>query len=206
MWALREREEGCCGQKIAYFLERERHVKLSVPAVYAVLAERYMLRSKGKRRNIKRGAEPEAIQPRQVAQMDTVPFGAVYAFTAVNICTHEADVYLSSTLTASSGALFLAQCMPRRYNDFAERIQADATAAVSSRPSSPRCCPHGATGTGSPDLTRKIEQSCIESFNRTLRSECLGWMRYKAEQIAGMTDKVKQFLARYHYHRSPPRF
>ena len=31
VWTIREREEQCCGQKIAYFLEREHGVKLSVP-------------------------------------------------------------------------------------------------------------------------------------------------------------------------------
>ena len=33
IWALRTREHECCGQKIAYFLEREYHVRLSVPKI-----------------------------------------------------------------------------------------------------------------------------------------------------------------------------
>lgn len=46
IWAIREREHGCCGQKIAYFLEEEHQITLSVPKIYEVLAEKYTLRSK----------------------------------------------------------------------------------------------------------------------------------------------------------------
>ena len=45
VWSIREREEQCCGQKIAYFLEREHGVQLSVPKIYEILAEKYVLRS-----------------------------------------------------------------------------------------------------------------------------------------------------------------
>ncbi len=31
VWAIREREGQCCGQKIAYFLEKEPNLKLPVP-------------------------------------------------------------------------------------------------------------------------------------------------------------------------------
>ena len=49
VWQIREREEQCCGQKIAYFLERELErehgVRLSVPKIYEVLAEKYVPKS-----------------------------------------------------------------------------------------------------------------------------------------------------------------
>ena len=48
VWGIREREAGCCGQKIAYFLEREHGVRLSVPKIYEVLKEKYVIRSKWK--------------------------------------------------------------------------------------------------------------------------------------------------------------
>ena len=131
--------------------------------------------------------------------MDTVHFGAVYAFTSVDICTREADVYLSSTLTANSGALFLAHCMPRRYNGFAELIQTDGGPEFKAEFAEvlPTWCDRHRIARP----YKKNEQSFIESFNRTLRSECLGWMRYKPEQIASMTGEVERFLERYHYHR-----
>ncbi len=44
VWSIREREEQCCGQQIAYFLEREPGVQLAVPKIYEILAEKYVLR------------------------------------------------------------------------------------------------------------------------------------------------------------------
>ena len=48
---------------------------------------------------------------------------------------------------------------------------------------------------------KKNEQSYIESFNRTVRKECLGWIKYKASEIPELTNLVDLFLMRYHYHR-----
>lgn len=48
---------------------------------------------------------------------------------------------------------------------------------------------------------KKNEQSYIESFNRTVRKECLGWVNYKTDQIPQLTPVVEGFLNRYHYHR-----
>ena len=39
IWQIREREHDCCGQKIAYFLQKEHSVSLSGPKIYEVLAE-----------------------------------------------------------------------------------------------------------------------------------------------------------------------
>ncbi len=48
---------------------------------------------------------------------------------------------------------------------------------------------------------RKNEQSYIESFNRTVRKECLGWNKYQIQDLAECTEMVESFLQRYHYHR-----
>jgi len=88
VWAIREREEQCCGQKIAYFLKREHGVKLSVPKIYEILAQKHVLRSR-KPRYQKRGPIPQAMAPRQVVQFDTVHFGWVF-FTAIDIFSREA--------------------------------------------------------------------------------------------------------------------
>ncbi len=40
IWNIREREHDCCGQKIAYFLELEHGLRLSVPKIYEVLAQK----------------------------------------------------------------------------------------------------------------------------------------------------------------------
>ncbi len=88
----------------------------------------------------------------------------------------------------NSGALFLACCMPRRYNNFAELIRIDGGPEFKAEFAEvlPTWCDRHKIARP----YKKNEQSYTESFNRTLRSERLGWMRYKAEQIAGMSDKV----------------
>ena len=105
IWELRVREHDCCGQKIAYFLEREYHVRLSVPKIYEILAEKYVIRSKW-RKNQKRGAVPTASYARAVIQMDTVAFGHLFAFTGIDIYTKEAEVVLRPALTSDDGAVF----------------------------------------------------------------------------------------------------
>ncbi|OGH19392.1 MAG: hypothetical protein A3A47_03440 [Candidatus Levybacteria bacterium RIFCSPLOWO2_01_FULL_37_20] len=124
VWMLRDREMDCCGQKIQYFLETEFGTKLSVPKIYEVLAEKYVIKSKWKK-NQKRCPVPKAEKPREVIQMDTIDFGAVFAFTAVDIFSKEADVILRPSLTSSDGAAFLDTCMQRRFNGHTELIQSD---------------------------------------------------------------------------------
>jgi len=89
IWAIREREHECCGQKIAYFLEREHGVRVSVPKIYEVLAEKYVLRSKWQKNQV-RGQPPKASAAREVVQMDSIDFGGLFAFTAVDIFSREA--------------------------------------------------------------------------------------------------------------------
>ena len=91
MWEIREREYECCGQKIQYFLQLEHGTHLSVPKIYEILAEKYVIRSKWKK-NKERGKVPEASKPREVIQMDSVDFGDLYAFTAIDIFSKEADI------------------------------------------------------------------------------------------------------------------
>ncbi len=65
VWGIREREYDCCGQKIQYFLVKEYGVHLSVPKIYELLAEKYVIQSKW-RKNKPRGPIPQAVMPRQM--------------------------------------------------------------------------------------------------------------------------------------------
>ena len=198
VWNIREREFHCCGQKIQYFLDREYHLHLCVPKIYEILAEKYVIRSKWKR-NKARGPIPEASMPREVIQMDTIDFGDIYAFTAIDIFTKEADILLAPELTARYGNRFLFQSMKRRFDGHARLIQtdggpefkADFILHVHSF-----CDRHRIARP-----YRKNEQSYIESFNRTVRKECLGWTNYRANQLQECRELVESFLKRYHYHR-----
>ena len=198
IWTIREREMDCCGQKILYFLEKEYGIHISVPKIYEILAEKYIIKSKWKKYH-KRGPVPVANHAREVIQMDTVDFGEVFAFTAVDIYSKEADIVLRPSLTSHDGAIFLDTTMTRRFNSHSELIQSDGGPEFKDefrrkvgkysnryRISAPY---------------KKNEQSYIESFNRTVRKECLGWAKYRKKQINQLTDAVDTFLDRYHYHR-----
>jgi len=198
IWEIRKREHDCCGQKIAYFLEKEHGVKLSIPKIYEVLAEKYVIRSKWKKNRV-RGIVPVAQGPRQVVQMDTVDFGGLFAFTAVDIYSREADVLLRPALTAAHGAAFLHRCMRRRFNRFVEVVQTDGGSEFEAEFSVQvwnYCQMHRIARP-----YKKNEQAHIESFNRTLRKECLGWGKYASSQAGSMLPHVETFLERYHYHR-----
>ena len=198
VWTIRERERGCCGQKIAYFLEKEHHIFLSVPKIYEVLAEKYTLRTKWTK-NQKRGDVPKAEAARQVVQMDTVHFGQVFAFTAVDIFSREADVLLRPSLMAVDGEAFLKFTMPRRFGGFTQTIQTDGGSEFEAEfhTRAPFYCRQHRIARP----YKKNEQSFIESFNRTFRNECLGWSKYRVEELPELTQEVEVFLERYHYHR-----
>ena len=102
VWGIREREYYCCGQKIQYFLNLEHGIHLSVPKIYEILSEKYVIRSKWKK-NSERGAVPGAVKPREVVQMDTIDFGELYVFTAVDIFSKEADVLIATELKLTLG-------------------------------------------------------------------------------------------------------
>lgn len=198
VWAIREREYQCCGQKIQYFLEREHGIHLSVPKIYEILSEKYVIRSRWKK-NHTRGPIPEATRPREVVQMDSIDFGGLFAFTAIDIFTREADILLAPELTAGYGLRFLNQSMERRFDrhvyllqtDGGPEFKADFLIAL------PSFCDRHRIARP----YRKNEQSYIESFNRTVRKECLGWNRYQSHELDECTGMVESFLKRYHYHR-----
>jgi transposase InsO family protein len=198
VWKIREREFSCCGQKIQYFLNKEYSVHLSVPKIYEILKEKYVIRSKWKK-NKERGLIPEAFMPREVIQMDTIDFGNIYAFTAIDIFTREADILLATELTARHGSRFLFQSMRRRFGGRVHLIQTDGGPEFKAdflKHVGAFCDRHRIARP-----YRKNEQSYIESFNRTVRKECLGWSKYKINQLKECTEMVESFLERYHYHR-----
>ena len=198
IWEIRQREHGCCGQKIAYFLEREHGVRVSVPKIYEVLQERYTLRSKWKKNKV-RGEVPTASAPRQVVQMDTINFGGLFAFTAVDIFSREADVLLRPSLTAADGLVFLKVCMKRRFEGFVGLVQTDGGSEFEKEFAFNvwnYCDRHRIARP-----YKKNEQAFIESFNRTVRNECLGWNTYSVQDAPRLIPQVDAFLHRYHFHR-----
>jgi len=198
IWALREKHHQCCGQKLQYFLKKDYAQQVSVTTIYKVLSEKYQLRSKWQK-NKPRGAVPKAKTARQVIQMDTVLFGDVFAFTAVDIYSRECDVLLRPALGAEDGKAFLEHCMPRRFDGFSKLIQTDGGGefkAEFQETVGSFCERHRVARP-----YKKNEQSYIESFNRSLRKECLGWSKYRASEIPELTLLVEEWLGYYHYVR-----
>ncbi len=198
IYEIREREKECCGQKIGYFLQNEHNVHLSVPKIYQVLAEKYVIRSKWKK-NHARGPVPHPTSPREVIQMDTIDFGDIFAFTGVDCFTREAHIMLAPELNSEFGYTFLKQSMEIRFNNHTKLIQTDGGPEFKDTFKQHvllYCDRHRISRP-----YRKNEQSYIESFNRTVRKECLGWINYKTNQLTDCTQMVESFLERYHYHR-----
>lgn len=198
VWEIREREYDCCGQKIQYFLNLEHGIHLSVPKIYEILAEKYVIRSKWKK-NRARGPIPRAVEPRQVIQMDTIDFGELFAFTAIDTFSKEADILLVPALTAKYGCKFLYQSMKRRFDGRVGLLQTDGGPEFKAEFKNQVhsfCRRHRIARP-----YRKNEQSFIESFNRTVRKECLGWQNYRLKDLPECQKMVESFLDRYHYHR-----
>ena len=199
VWKLRRENKCCCGQKIQYYLEKEKGLHLAVPTIYRILAERYVLRSKWKK-NQKRGQAPKANQPREVVQMDSMDFGEIYAFNGIDIYTKEVDVILRPSLTAHDGYLTLQTMMKRRFDQHVRLIQTDGGSEYESEFQQ-----HVLEYADKHRVARpykKNEQAYIESFNRSLRKECLGWSKYKPKDLTMLTKEVEEYLKYYHTQRA----
>lgn len=198
IWDLRDENKECCGQKIRKYLFDEHKINLSVKTIYKVLSEKYKLRSKWKKNQI-RGPIPKASRPRQVIQMDSVDFGGVFAFTGIDIFTKEADVMMFPSLTSHDGLIYLETSMTRRFGGHSDLVQTDGGPEFKGKFKENifkyadrlrRARPY-----------KKNEQGYIESFNRSLRKECLGWSKYRKSQVGELNGMVINYLERYHYHR-----
>ncbi len=199
IWDIREREHDCCGQKVQYFLKKEHGISLSVPAIYEVLNEKFEIKSKWKKGTVIIGPAPTAEKKREIVQMDTIDFGDIFAFTAVDIIAKDADVFMAPNLTSHQGHEFLDFSMPRRFDGYVKLIQTDGGPEFKEEFSD-----HVLEYCDKRRVSRsykKNEQSFIESFNRTVRKECLGWQKYRTDQLIECQGLVETFLERYHYHR-----
>src|SRR3990167_5504728 len=197
IYTLREKYRDCCGQKIREFLFLEYGITLSTTTIYKILGEKFKLRSKWKKNQL-RGPIPEADKPREVIQMDSVDFGDVFAFTGVDIFSKEVSAKLYPSLTANDGLSFLVYSFTSRFNhtnllqtdggsefkaEFREHTHEYADRFRISRP------------------YKKNEQSYIESFNRSLRKECLGWSKYKKKDLPDLNRELDEYLVYYHTKR-----
>lgn len=196
VYAVRKRYRQCCGEKIQYFLKQDYDESLSVSTIYRILNERYELRSKWKK-NIKRGPVFRGEKPREVIQVDTVDFGAIYAFTAIDTYTKEPSVILKTSLTGQSGAEALNEQM--RFFGHVEKIQRDGGPEFKAEWS--EAARHYTQHVRTSRPYKKNEQAFIERFNGILRKECLGYGHYRAKDLPQLQEKLNEFLQYYLYVR-----
>lgn len=130
--------------------------------------------------------------------MDSVDFGNIFAFTGIDIYSKEVAVKLYSSLTSYDGENFLRYAFKTRFNhvellqtdggsefkdNFKRKVYLYADRFRISRP------------------YRKNEQAFIESFNRTLRKECLGWSKYPRKELPILEKELNEYLVYYHEKR-----
>lgn len=196
IYEIREKYRQCCGEKIRYFLKQEYGIVLSLTTIYRILGEKYHLRPRWKK-NEKRGAILKGTKPREVIQVDTVDFGSIYAFTAIDTYTREASVILKTHLDSKDGEAALLEQL--HFFGNVERIQRDGGPEFKDRWQEKAKAVVKAIRTARP--YRKNEQAFIERFNGILRKECLGHLKYKKSDLNALQRKVKEFLHYYHFIR-----
>lgn len=196
IYKIREGKRNCCGEKIKYFLKKEYAEEVSVSTIYRILNEKYILKKRW-RGNEKRGAVLKGSKPREVIQVDTVDFGSIYAFTAIDTFTREASVILKRRLDSKSGEEALISQL--EFFGKIDGIQRDGGHEFKShwQTKARNCIPYIRTARP----YRKNEQAFIERFNGILRKECLGHLKYTHKDLITMQRKVKEFLNYYHYER-----
>jgi hypothetical protein len=131
--------------------------------------------------------------------MDTVDFGDVFAFTAVDIFVKDIEVRPYPGLTSGDGLNFLEHSFESRFKhtnllqtdggpefkgEFKQNVFRFADRFRNARP------------------YKKNEQSYIESFNRSLRKECLGWSKYKPKDLVLLQEEVNKYMNYYHQKRA----
>lgn len=196
IYELRNYHRQCCGQKIQKYLERKYGDKVSLSTIYRVLGRKYQLSAKYKK-ECTYGKAPKGRKPRDVIQVDTVDFGEIYAYTFVDTYTKEVEVIMRPTLESYDGKIALMHAM-KRYKgtrllqtDGGSEFEKDFKRSVSKYAKKHRVSrPY-----------KKNEQSFIESFNRSLRKECLGWRKYTKEELLQTQKKVEEYLRYYHAER-----
>jgi transposase len=182
--AIRREHHGCCGEKIVYWLAKEA-IYLSRSTVYRILNKHLQLRAKG-HRNVARGSLPKASGPREVIQMDTIDFGQVFAFTAIDLYTREGQVVLQPGLTAPDGEAALKQFL--LYFGHCQTIQTDGGSEFEAEFTD--LVPAAADHHRIARPYKKNEQAFIERFNLTVRQECLGWKKYTPQQIPPPSKEI----------------
>ena len=184
---------GWCGAKIRKELKENYGISLALSTIYRWLHRRFTKAAVGIQKYNKHKALVTANNPREVIEHDTVDLGGgVYAYTAIDIFSKEPSVVISTNLEMSTGAEAFAHhnafygTVLLHQSDNGSEFQTtfrDAVEAVSqhrySRP------------------YKKNEQSHIENFNKSLRSECFPRGEYEQKDLVMLQAQANIFTQHY---------
>lgn len=191
--ARRREKEGVCGQKISWWLKKFHDIKVSVAQIYRILGKHFILHGKCTKWT-RRPALPSAQAPRQVIQIDTVNLGDLFVFNFIDTFTREAVSIVQPKQDSYCATYALERAFD--YFDGSIWIQTDNGSEFKStfRKVAKRYCKRLRQITP----YQKEENGFIESFNRTLRRECIGWRKYKAKEQLQLQNYINTYLDEYH--------
>lgn len=187
---------GWCGQKIRKELKEKHGITLGLSTVYRWLHQRFTKAVVGVRRYKKHKALVTANGPREVVEHDTVDLGELYAYTAIDIFSKEPSVYIGTDLEMATGARAFAYHNQAygftvlHQSDNGSEFQTTFREAVEAVSQHRYSRPY-----------KKNEQSHIENFNKALRNECFGRLKYTSDQLEEIRLQAKLFTAHYIHDR-----
>jgi transposase InsO family protein len=190
-------EFGWCGAKIRKELKENHGISLALSTIYRWLHRRFTKAAVGVQKYKKHKALVTADNPREVVEHDTVDLGGgVYAYTAIDIFTKEPSVIIGTNLEMSTGAAAFA-CHNAFYgpvvlhqSDGGSEFQASFREAVEAVSEHRYSRPY-----------KKNEQSHIENFNKSLRSECFPRGEYQQKDVTKLQKQADQFTNHYIHRR-----
>lgn len=192
----RDEHQDWCGEKIVWELKKEYGIIVSRASVYRVLHRYYVLRP-GWKKNQVRGPQPVARSPQDVIQADTVDFGGLFVYTAVDIFTREVSAIVGDNLTDEEGGACIKEICQRLgpcrvfQTDNGGEFGKECHVVIRRFARQHRKI----------HAYRKNENAYIESFNRTLRKECLGWVNYQPKDKNRIQALLNDYLIFYNTQR-----
>ncbi len=190
-------EFGWCGAKIRKELKENHGISLALSTIYRWLHRRFTKAAVGIQKYKKHKALVTANNPREVVEHDTVDLGGgVYAYTAIDIFTKEPSVVIDTNLEMSTGAEAFAHHnafygpVLLHQSDGGSEFQTDFREAVEAVSEHRYSRPY-----------KKNEQSHIENFNKSLRSECFPRGEYQQRDVAKLQKQADEFTKHYIHRR-----
>lgn len=197
-------KRGYCGFKIQKELKEVHGIKLSLATIYRILHERFTRHAVGVKRYKKHQPIVTSCAPREVVEHDTVDLGGgKYAYTSIDVFTKEPIVIIAEDLTMATGKeVFVRQksfygAVGPHQSDNGSEFQTDFVSAVIASGSNHRYSrPY-----------KKNEQSHIENFNKSLRSECFPkdcYIHENVKTLQKLADEYCHFFIHERWHMGLP--